>query len=76
MKAFLNAIRRAYLWFLIRELERELHDRREMMRLPMCVTEYTTLFISVEQTSNELARARSEYNALLPVGQRKTWKTA
>ena len=76
MKAFLTAIRRAYLWFLIRELERELHDRREMMRLPMCIGEYTTLFISVEQTSNELARARSEYNALLPVGQRKTWKTA
>ena len=76
MKTILNAIRRACLWFLIRELERELHDRREMMRLPMHIGEYTTLFISIEKTSNDLARARSEYNALLPVGQRKTWKTA
>ena len=76
MKTILNAIRRACLWFLIRELERELHDRREMMRLPMCVTDYTTLFISTEQTSGELARARSEYNALLPVGKRKTWASA
>ena len=76
MKQFFNAIRRACLWFLIRELERELHDRREMMRLSMCVTDYTTLFISCEKTSSELARARSEYNALLPIGQRKTWRTA
>ena len=74
MKSFLNAIRRACLWFLIRELERELHDRREMMRLPMCIGEYTTLFISIEKTRSDLARARSEYNALLPVGQRRTYK--
>ena len=76
MKTILNAIRRACLWFLIRELERELHDRREMIRLPAPCDEYTTWFIAIEHTRIELARARSEYNALLPVGQRKTWKTA
>ena len=76
MKSLLNAIRRACLWFLIRELERELHDRQNALSLPAPCDDYTTKFIAIEQTRIELTKARSEYNALLPIGQRKTWRTA
>lgn len=76
MKSILNAIRRACLWLLIRDLERELHDRQNSIHLPAPIYEYTTKFIEIEKTRSELVKARSEYNALLPAGSRKTWKVA
>ena len=76
MKSFLNAIRRAFMSFIVRSLEIQLNDLRGMMRLPMDVTEYTTLFIRHEEVSKELAKARAYRDSLMPVGQRRTYEVA
>lgn len=72
----IKLIKRLCYFFLIRSLEIELHDRQEAMRLPMTVDEYTTLLIRFENTKSHLAIARSERDALLPPGSRRTYTVA
>ena len=73
---FINFLNRVFLSFIVRSLEIQLNDLRGMMRLPMDVTEYTTLFIRHEEVSKELAKARAYRDSLMPVGQRRTYEVA
>lgn len=73
---FINFLNRVFLSFIVRSLEIQLNDLREMMRLPMACDEYTTLFIRHEEVSAELAKARAYRDSLMPVGQRRTYEVA
>ena len=76
MKTIISFFLRAFMSFIVRSLEIQLSDLRGMMRLPMDVTEYTSLFIRHEEVSKELAKARAYRDSLMPVGQRRTYEVA
>lgn len=73
---FINFLNRVFLSFIVRSLEIQLNDLREMMRLPMACDEYTALFIRHEEVSKELAKARAYRDSFLQPGNRKTYRTA
>lgn len=72
----INFIRRLCLLISIRSTEQHERDQRELMRTCTSVEEYSALMKSNEATRRELLKARQEFNSLLPVGVRRTWKTA
>ena len=66
-----------FFWLLvIRDLERQLHDQRTLLRTTESTDEFQRIYLASNETRIELAAARSAYSALLPVGQRKTWTAA
>ena len=75
MITLINAIKRAYLLFMIRSLERELHDQRTAA---MTAHKYhiARIIIAESETREELAKFRSAYTALLPVGEINVWPMA
>ena len=76
MTSLINRIKRAWFLFMVRSLERELHDQREAA---MCVKnnpDLTRIMLAEVETREELAHYRAEYIALLPVGERRTWELA
>ena len=76
MTTLFNAIKRAYLLFMIRSLERELHDQRESLRTVQDTNTYKHIALAESETREELARFRSAYTALLPVGEINVWPMA
>ena len=71
-----NLLKRWWLSFLIRSEEIHLEDLQRVSREIKDARTYINLTMAIYDARNELAKLRSEYNALLPVGQRKTWKVA
>jgi len=76
MKQLINTLKRAWYLVMIRSLERELHDQREALQMVRRVSDLRRIMISEGETREELAHYRAEYVALLPVGERRTWRTA
>lgn len=72
----INLLRRACLYFSIRSLEIRLHDQTETLRKNLPTDIFMSILIEREKTKRELAKARSEYSALLPIGKCKTWGVA
>jgi hypothetical protein len=72
----INFIRRICILVSIRSIEQHERDQRELMRTCTSADEYASLMKSNEATRRELLKARQEFNNLLPVGVRRTWKTA
>ncbi len=72
----LNLLKRAYLLFMIRSLERELHDQRESLRTVQDTNTYKHIALAESETRAELAKFRSAYSSLLPVGEINVWPMA
>ena len=75
MITIINAIKRAYLLFMIRSLERELHDQRTAA-MAAHKDHIARIIIAESETREELAKFRSAYTALLPVGEINVWPMA
>ena len=75
MITLINAIKRAYLLFMIRSLERELHDQREAAMFA-AEDQIARIILAESETREELAKFRSAYTALLPVGEINVWPMA
>ena len=72
----LNLLKRAYLLFMIRSLERELHDQRESLRTVQDTNTYKHIALAESEMREELSKFRSAYTALLPVGEINVWPMA
>ena len=75
MTALFNALKRAYLLFMIRSLERELHDQREAA-MTAHKDHIGRIIVAESETREELAKFRSAYTALLPIGEVNIWPMA
>lgn len=75
MTTLINAIKRAYLMFMIRSLERELHDQRTAA-MAAHKDHIARIILAESETREELAKFRSAYTALLPVGEINVWPMA
>ena len=76
MKRLINLLQRAMCLFMIRSLERELHDQMNALAHVRSVRDFKRISLAAQDTRQHLAHYRAEYTALLPVGQRKTWVNA
>lgn len=75
MITLINAIKRAYLLFMIRSLERELHDQRTAA-MAAHKEHIARIMLAESETREELAKFRSAYSSLLPVGEINVWPMA
>ena len=75
MSTLFNALKRAYLLFIIRSLERELHDQRTAA-MAAHKEHIARIILAESETREELAKFRSAYTALLPVGEINVWPMA
>ena len=71
-----NLLKRLWMSFLIRSEEIHLDDLLRTIREVNSSRAYVFIAMEIDVSRQELAKMRSEYNALLPIGQRKTWKVA
>lgn len=76
MTSFFNRLKRAWFLFMVRSLERELHDQREAVMHVTNSPDLTRIMLAEIETREELAHYRAEYCALLPIGERRTWELA
>ena len=76
MKRLFNLLQRAAMKFMIRSLERELHDQMTALGYVRSSNDFKRISLAAADTRRHLAHYRAEYTALLPVGQRKTWVNA
>lgn len=72
----INFIRRLCLRFVIWSIEQHIEDLSQVMRETNSIDHYRLALIDRCHAKCELAKARQEFNNLLPVGVRRTWKTA
>lgn len=63
-------------WCVMKSLERQFEDELRCMRECSDTYEFSRIYRAHQITREELATARATYSALLPVGVRKTWRTA
>lgn len=63
-------------WFVMRSLERQFYDELRCMKECSSRDTYWRIYMAHQVTRKELAKARSSYVAMLPVGKRKTWADA
>jgi len=63
-------------WFVMRSLERQFNDELRCMAECGNTNDYLRIYHAQQITRAELATARATYSALLPIGVRKTWRTA
>lgn len=75
MTSLFNALKRAYLLFMIRSLERELHDQRTAA-MNAHESQVARIILAESETREELAKFRSAYTSLLPVGEINVWPMA
>ena len=76
LKSASTAIRRLFWLYQIRSLEITIHGQSECIDLVVDRLLEARIIAARHHTRRELAKARAEYNALLPVGQRRIWKMA
>ena len=72
----INFIRRLCLRFVIWSIEQHIEDLTRVMRETSDINHYRLALIEREHAKRELAKARQEFNSLLPAGVRRTWTTA
>ena len=75
MTSLINRIKRAWFLFMVRSLERELHDQREAAMFA-AEDQIARIILAEAETREELAKFRSAYTALLPVGEINVWPMA
>lgn len=76
LKSALTVARRLFWLFKIRSLEITIHGQTECLA---CIGDRlleARIIAARSMARRELAEARSNYNALLPVGRRRTWRIA
>jgi len=61
----INLVRLGCLWVVVRNLTRELDDRRDYLGLPQNIDEYTTALIRYDLTKTKLKCAIAEREALI-----------
>ena len=76
MKTIIRIIQRMCLGFVIWSIEQHIEDLQRVMRETNSLDHYRLAMIEREQVKRDLAKARKDYGALLPIGTRRTWKTA
>ena len=76
MKRLFNLLQRAMCLFMIRSLERELHDQMNALAHVRSVRDFKRISLAAQDTRRHLAHYRAEYNSLLPPGKRETWANA
>lgn len=76
MKTIIRIIQRAALGFEIWAIEQHIEDLAQVMRETNSLDHYRMAMIEREQVKRDLAKARKDYGALLPIGTRRTWKTS
>lgn len=76
MKRLINLLQRGMAKFMIRSLERELHDQLNALGHVRSVSDFKRISLSAADTRRHLAHYRAEYNSLLPPGKRETWANA
>lgn len=76
MKTIIRFIQRAALGFEIWAIEQHIEDLQRVMRETNSLDHYRLAMIEREQVKRDLAKARKDYGALLPIGTIKTWRTA
>ena len=76
MKTLLNLIKRAGWLYQIRSLEILIDGQAECLSLVNDPMLHHRIVMARSDARRNLAKARAEYNALLPIGQRRTWKMA
>jgi len=76
MKRMINLLQRAATKFMIRSLERELHDQMNALGHVRSSNDFKRISLAAADTRRHLAHYRAEYNALLPPGKRQTWANA
>lgn len=69
-------IARLIAYLRVRQLEIELDNRLARLAETETPIERANLDHVIHQTRRQLTRARGAYNALLPPGQRMTWRQA
>ncbi len=69
-------LKRLWLSFLIACEEIHLADLHKAYQNVNDVRTFVNVSLAIDETRKQLAKLRSDYNATLPVGQRKTWRTA
>ena len=75
MKRIFKLIQRGCLYVMIRSLERELHDQREAA-MTAHKDHLARIILAESETREELAKYRSAYTALLPIGEINVWPMA
>ena len=76
VKTIIRIIQRMCLGFVIWSIEQHIEDLQRVMRETNSLDHYRLAMIEREQVKRDLAKVRKEYGALLPIGTRRTWKTA
>lgn len=76
LKTLSTAIRRLFWLYQIRSLEITIHGQTSTLDYIADRILEARIIAARHHTRRELAKARAEYNALLPVGQRRIWKMA
>lgn len=76
MKRIFKFIRRAIAFWLMRELEIQLHDQKLCLAMLKDGLARESLKLAICRTAGELVEARANYLVLLPIGERMTWGQA
>ena len=71
-----TATARLFWWFQVRSLEITVHGQTEALEMVGDRLLSARIQVARAETRRELARARAEYSARLPVGRRVTWRMA
>lgn len=70
----INLIRRMCLGFVIWSTEQHIEDLARVMRETNSVNHFRSAAIEIHAARKDLANARREYSALLPIGVIQGWK--
>ena len=73
LKSAWTAARRAFAWYHMRAIETHLAGMVDTLPLVRDEDTRAAMRLAIDRTCKELCRARADYNALLPAGQRRTW---
>ena len=76
LKTALTALKRIFWLYQIRSLEITIHGQTTTLDYITDRMLESRIIAARHMAKRELAKARAEYNALLPVGQRRTWRMA
>lgn len=76
LKTASTAARRLFWLYQIRSLEITIHGQTSTLDYITDRMLEARIIAARHMAKRELAKARAEYNALLPVGQRRTWRMA
>ena len=71
-----NIIKRAFIWFAIYELDITIKGQTACLELVSSPILQFRIEIARSNARRERTRLRAQYNATLPVGQRRTWNMA